>query len=284
MMEVPNLQLQCLYLVVGRLETYSSQTVALLPTFLKYQLLSRLPVADICRLENNDDFMISGGLSTDSIWSELLEHWMKLNTKALGDVLDRHPSAKEGYLSQVAQLIVTDERKRSEYKFPFLGSYYRNESSPESDEEPSDFACESKSELIAYLLFGTHLKFDDIAVKTHLFAKRYSLGTTWLIPLRYFGETTFTDPLEIAKKFIDTLDWYPNRLDFPCDDCLDKGFKFGNSKILQSFLSRVETITVDYEDRQFFRFHPPVKTCDQFETILFEKRDTVGTSYISLRP
>ena len=97
-MEVPNLQLQCLYLVVGRLETYSSQTVVLLPTFLKYQLLSRLPVADICRLENNDDFMISGGLSTDSIWSELLEHWMKLNTKALGDVLDRHPSAKEGYI------------------------------------------------------------------------------------------------------------------------------------------------------------------------------------------
>ena len=162
---------------------------------------------------------------------------------------------------------MTDERKRSEYKFPFLGSYYRNESSPESDEEPSDFTCESKYELIAYLLFGTHLKFDDIAVKTHLFAKRYSLGTTWLIPLRYFGETTFTDPLEIAKNFIDTLDWYPNRLDFPCDDCLDKAFKFGNSKILQSFLSRVETITVDYEDRQFFRFHqnlwkdfdPPVK-------------------------
>ena len=81
---------------------------------------------------------------------------MKLNTKALGDVLDRHPSAKEGYLSQVAQLIVTGERKRSVYKFPFLGSYYRNESSPESDEEPSNFECESKS---AYLLFGTHLKF-----------------------------------------------------------------------------------------------------------------------------
>ena len=68
-MVVPTLQLQCLYAVAGRLEEYSSQTLSLLPTSLRYQLLLRLPIVDICPLERDETFMT--GIDSNEVWFQI---------------------------------------------------------------------------------------------------------------------------------------------------------------------------------------------------------------------
>ena len=68
-MVVPSLQLQCLYSVVGRLDEYGTQTLSHLPVSLRRQLILHLPVADICRLEEDQAFM--SGLHLDTVRSKL---------------------------------------------------------------------------------------------------------------------------------------------------------------------------------------------------------------------
>ena len=69
-MEVPSLQLQTLYSLAGRLEEYSTDTLSLLPTSLRRQLLLCLPTIDICQLEREPAFM-NGIDSAEEVWPEI---------------------------------------------------------------------------------------------------------------------------------------------------------------------------------------------------------------------
>ena len=102
---VLSLQLQCLYFVVGRLEEYSLQTVSLLPSSLRRQLLLRLPVADICRLE--EDHLFMSALDPDSIWRGVFDERLLSLFPRLSNTLGGHSSAKDRYLSEVAQCLFT---------------------------------------------------------------------------------------------------------------------------------------------------------------------------------
>ena len=106
-MSFPSLNLQCIYSLVGRLEEYSPQSLSLLPPPLRRQLLLRLPVADICRLENDPVFM--SGLDPDDIWRGLLETRVSFLYGRISELLGRHPTAKDGYLSEVALYLLTNK-------------------------------------------------------------------------------------------------------------------------------------------------------------------------------
>ena len=62
----------------------------------------------------------------DSIWHQLLKVRMNLDTGKLREITTRHPSARAGYLSEVAMLIPTKERDRPGYKSPFLQNFWRS--------------------------------------------------------------------------------------------------------------------------------------------------------------
>ena len=225
----PSLQLQCLYYLVGRLEEYSSQSLSLLPSFLRHQLLLRLPVADIFRLENDAAFM--SGLDADVIWRCLLECRVSFQWDAkLRELLRRHPTAKDGYLSEVAVILLTGEWPWGRYKFPHPGDNYQ-----------------LKSDTIIYMLYGTRLECDDMQ-DMNLFTKRSSLDITWLVPHRYSSYLAMDKPLQMVEMFLDKFNWYPKRLYLYEDYDIDQAFMYSGSRILQLLLSHVEAINIDIDD------------------------------------
>ena len=218
--------MQCLYSLVGRLEEYTPQTLALLPVPLRRQFLLHLPVRDVCRLEKDADFI--SGVDVDSIWRGLLQERILFSSQEeLRNAMNKHPSAKDTYLSEVAHCLLRHERYPRRFRFPAV--------------------CEgeSKSELIAYLLFGVRLEYDAIM---SFFTKCNSLGGTWVTPLRYAGKLADVGTLALVKMFLNTLEWYPKRLDLTEDDLIDEAFHVGNNRIFQSFMSHVESVHVDIDD------------------------------------
>ena len=227
-MAFPSLQLQCLYSLVGRLEEYSSQTLSLLPASLRRQLLLLLPVADICRLEQDPVFM--SGFDPDTIWQGLLLKRFEYTPKFLSSSLEYYGSAKDSFFSEVALRLLCCEKYSVCYRVPDVSK------------------GGSKSDMVAYLLFGTRLECEDI-VKFSYLLKRKSLGLSWLAPFRYSGELSLTDPEKVIQMFLDKFSLYPKRLYWTERDELDLVFR--KSQIIHDFLSHIEAFNVwsdDYED------------------------------------
>lgn len=230
----PTLQLQCLYYLAGQLEKYSSCTLAHLPVALRHQLLLHLPIRDVCRLEGDAVFM--NGVDPYRLWHDLLQQRVTSfsSNPKLWESLERHPSPKDAYLTEVAVFLLT--RKRYfRYRFPTSGK--------EGE----------KSELIEYLMFGVRLECDD-ELYLPSFVKHRSLGFTWLTPTRYEGKLGDVESLSMIKMFLSEFNWHPKRLDLTEYDSIDEAFQFGNYKILQSFLSHVVTMNIEndnYRDGSF---------------------------------
>ena len=234
-MAVPSLELQCLYSLVGRLKEYSPQSLSLLPSPLRHQLLLRLPVADICRLENDPLFM--SGLDPDDIWRGLLETRVSFGYPvSLPELLNRHPTAKDVYLSEVALCLLTGTWQGRRYTFPDPG--YDNE---------------LKADLISYFLYGTRLECGDMQ-SMHLFMKKCSLGTTWLVPHRYLSDIAIVEPPQMAKRFLEKFNWYPKRLDFNENYDVDEAFELSDDDVLPQYdilpqlMSRIQNISICIED------------------------------------
>ena len=169
-------------------------------------------------------------LDPDSIWRGVFDERLFSLFPRLSNTLGGHSSAKDRYLSEVAQCLFTTNY----YKFPILRE------------------GTSKEELIANMLFGT-CTYEGVS-KSALFIERVMAGFTWLIPRRYSREVTIVEPLEMIEMFLEKFTWYPKRLYLTDYDTIDEYFKIGNSCVFQLFLSRVETIEVyndDYRDGMY---------------------------------
>ena len=68
--QADSLQQLCMISIMNNLEQYSDEYLSLLPNKLRFEILRRLPVVDICRLENSS---FIDGLDTFIIWEELYE-------------------------------------------------------------------------------------------------------------------------------------------------------------------------------------------------------------------
>ena len=234
-MAVPSLELQCLYSLVGRLEEYSPKSLSLLPPPLRRQLLLRLPVADICRLENDPVFM--SGLDPDAIWRGLLESRVSFGYHvSVRELTNRHLTAKDVYLTEVALCLLTSKWQWGRYTFP----------------DPGD-DNELKADLISYLLYGTRLECGDMQ-GMHLFMKKYSLGTTWLVPHRYLGDIAVVEPSQMVKQFLEKFNWYPKRLDLNENYDVDEAFELSDDDVLPQYdilpqlMSRIQNISICIED------------------------------------
>ena len=175
------------------------------------------------------------GFDADNIWRSLLECRVSFGWPvSLLELLKRHPTAKDTYLSEVSVFLLTKRWPCDRYQFPNLGNDYR-----------------LKPAMISYLLYGIHLECDDnITQNMPLFTiKRRSLDIIWLVPHRYSNCAAVTEPVELIKMFLDTINWYPKRL-YLCDDYdIDDVFEgTDGSDILQLFLSRIEAINLNIED------------------------------------
>ena len=140
------------------------------------------------------------------------------------DLLCRHPTPKEAYLSEVALSLVVNRKAYKRYRFPDLNQ------------------MDSKSDLLTYMLFGTRFECEDV-LDMHSLMKRNSLGITWLVPHRYSKEMTLVDPSKMVQMFLNKFDWYPKRFDFTDCDFIDKSIK---ADVLKLFTSSVEIISGYY--------------------------------------
>ena len=221
----PDLQFQCLYSVVGRLEEYTSSTLSLLPVSLRRQLLLRLPVADLCRLDG--DTAVMNGINNEALWREVLRERIKFHYKyTYGESLKKHSTAKDAYLNQVTRCLLTNEQ-RLQYMFR----------SPKLD---------SKSKIISFLLYGIPLECDTISLRC--FWQSSSLGVMWAVPQRYTNELAQVDTLTMVKSFLTRCNWYPRSLELTEDDTIDQAFDSSDSQIFRSFMSCVECVHVEIGD------------------------------------
>ena len=115
-MEVPSLQLQTLYSLAGKLEEYSTDTLSLLPTSLRRQLLLCLPIIDICQLEREPTFM-NGIDSAEEIWPEIEIDTIALKIRRVenvffSDVIFSGPETiKDDLLSKIAHTFITSQAR-----------------------------------------------------------------------------------------------------------------------------------------------------------------------------
>ena len=224
---VPSFQLQCLYALAGRLEQYNSQTLSLLPVVLRQQLLLRLPVVDVCRLDG--DALIMKGLDSETVWRKLFQEKIVFSTQdKMRETLKKYPTPKDAFLSEVSRCLLTCERYPRRYKSPRIGE------------------GESKAAMIAFLLFGIRL--ESNAVSLHMFTTSTSLGFTWATPQRYAGELAQTGTLAMVKMFLCKCKWYPKSFELTENDLIDEAFYFGNNRVFQSFVSHLEHVSVCIDD------------------------------------
>ena len=188
-MAVPSLQLQCLYSVAGRLEEYSSQTLSLLPTSLRCQLLPCLPIVDICRLERDPAFM-------HGIHNPAEEVWSNVNIGSIGKKIvkpekcgitfgDLH-TAKDILLNDVVNIFLTrTEAGEIQWHFKIITCY----------------------------LYGVCIKEDMYGVAIASFKEQTPVESSgvrrWAVPQRYVSEAELASVSEMWKRFIHSCQWFP---------------------------------------------------------------------------
>ena len=83
------LQDLCLLEVINDLDSYSMELLSSLPHWLRYRLLSNLPVLDLCRLDHSP---LARGVNTDEIWESLPLPSMFYDEKNPGNIPSCIPS------------------------------------------------------------------------------------------------------------------------------------------------------------------------------------------------
>ena len=194
---VPTLQLQCLYAMAGRLEEYSSQTLSLLPTSLKRQLLLRLPVVDICSLERDEGFRNLD--DPDQVWRELQRERVAFISLVLRDSdsswsgdgprpRPTYKTAKDAVLGELAHVFLAN----------VSGS-------------------RKKSELLTYYMYGVHVCRDMLPVRLASYREHSSLALSgvmslphlvWAVPKRFAGEAS-SHITTMLSRFMQYCQWYP---------------------------------------------------------------------------
>ena len=99
-MSIPlSLETCCFLKLIGHLETFPCDSLALLPLRLRYVLIQNLPAADVCRLEQS---RFVEGMDMEHVWATLIKE----------NVLPKFPHSKdectkEAYFSNLCHTIVT---------------------------------------------------------------------------------------------------------------------------------------------------------------------------------
>ena len=101
------LRLQSLLFIIGHLDQYRSETLALLPPRTRRQLLLNLPVIDVCRLEGSG---VTKDIDMEEVWKTLYYNRLPTHQKTFEDYLTTidkieetgaNPSWKDCYFSTV---------------------------------------------------------------------------------------------------------------------------------------------------------------------------------------
>ncbi len=123
----------CLTHVAMTLEQYSTDSLSLLPKGFRLQLLHKIPIIDVCRLEDTE---FTSGINIESVWTAL--HKEYIDTDCYGSRLDW----RESFFRRLSVAIIRGERpygyyqvlSRQEKRTPYIGSNM-NENRPVSEHE-----------------------------------------------------------------------------------------------------------------------------------------------------
>ena len=226
----PDLQFQCLYSLVGRLEEYTSSTLSLLPVSLRRQLLLRLPVADLCRLDG--DTAVMNGIDNEALWREVLRERIKFKTPLMvGELLKKHVTAKDTYLNEVTYCLLTAN----------YCSMWRYESPAPTD---GDDLSKFTSDVVSFLLYGILFECDSLSFPSLPLST--SLDIRWAVPLRYAQQAAQVDILMMVKAFLATCNWYPRSVYIEVTDTydgIDQTFHYGDHTF-HRFMSHVDDVEV----------------------------------------
>ena len=187
------------------------------------------------------------------------------------ELICRHPTAKDGYLSEVAISLLMSKWQWGRYIFP---------------DHTGDYKL--KADLTSYLLNGTRLECGDYGTRLecgdystwlecgdmqsmHLFMKRCSLGTTWLVPHRYLGDIAIVEPSQMVKQFFEKFNWYSKRLYFNDNYNVDEAFKLSDDNVLPQFMSCIQSISICIEDYKLVVVHM-LKPSNLFGKLLQDHR------------
>ena len=223
----PDLKVQCLYSVVGRLEEYTSSTLSLLPVSLRRQLLLRLPVADLCRLDG--DTAVMDGINNEALWREVLRERIKFKRPLmLGELLKKNVTAKDTYLNEVSYCLLTVN---------YCSTWRHDSPAPKEGDDLSKF----KSDVVSFLLYGIPFECDSLSFSSLPLST--SLDVRWAVPLRYAEQAVQVDTLMMVNAFLATCNWYPKIVELT-DTYFDQAFHCGDDHTFHSFMSHVDHVQV----------------------------------------
>ena len=101
-----SLETCCFLKLIGHLETFPCDSLALLPLRLRYVLIQNLPAADVCRLEQS---RFVEGMDMEHVWATLIKE--NVLPKFLPSRGECNPEyTKEAYLSNLCGVIVNRQR------------------------------------------------------------------------------------------------------------------------------------------------------------------------------
>jgi len=93
------LRLQSLLFIIGHLDEYGNESLALLPPRTRQTLLLNLPVIDVCRLEGSG---VTEGIDMEEIWKTVYYNRLPASQKDLEQFLTtEEPTWKDSYFSSL---------------------------------------------------------------------------------------------------------------------------------------------------------------------------------------
>ncbi len=121
-LSMKSLEELCLTHVTMTLEQYSTDTLSLLPKDFRLQLLHKIPIVDVCRLEDTD---FTSGIDMESVWMAL--HKEYISEYRFGSCLDwRRLDWRESIFWSIFIAIVRGERPFGYYDVPSRGAKRRS--------------------------------------------------------------------------------------------------------------------------------------------------------------
>ena len=213
---------------MGRLEEYTSSTLSLLPVSLRRQLLLRLPVADLCRLDG--DTAVMNGIDNEALWREVLKERIKFEWPlTLGELLKKHVTAKDTYLNEVLYCLLTTD-KCIDYSSTLIFLLH-DCSAPKDGDDLSKF----KSDVVSFLFYG--IPFDCDCLSLPSLPLSTSLDIRWAVPLRYAEQAAQVDTLMMVKAFLATCNWYPRNIELTHQIVNDQALHYNDNDIYRTLMS-----------------------------------------------
>ena len=164
------LRLQSLLFIIGHLDEYGNETLALLPPRTRQTLLLNLPVIDVCKLEGSG---VTEGIDMEEIWKTLY--------------YNRLPTRQKKY---EGLLLTVDDMQELTWKDCYFSSLFRFKYTSGGD---NDCRCIYGSHFHQDLLYGMYIRNGTLEVQ-ECFGPRsrscfgvetYARGCCHLTPVRY---------------------------------------------------------------------------------------------------